>query len=206
MMRMARITVPLLAALGLGCAGSDSPTLPTSSIAPPSTASMDHVEYGVPDTVLILKRSNALSREFTESVDIGPRGGTIRINQSGLTMTFPAGALSQTVRITVTAKAGYDVAYEFQPHGLVFAVPVSITQDIRSTWATKYPILLSKLSGAYYEGVLSDNYVDSWHLFAKVAEMRPGKLEKGDHDYTFTINHFSGYALSTGRMADFDER
>jgi hypothetical protein len=208
MTRIARLSVPLFAALALGCTGTDSPTVPSSSMAPSSSARRDHVGYGNPDTVLVLKRSNGLSRDFTESADIGPRGGTIRINQAGVTISFPAGALSQTVRITATAKAGYDVAYEFQPHGLVFAVPVTITQDVRSTWATKYPFLLPKLAGAYFEGAIGDNYVDSWHLFAKVAEMRGGVLQPGDRDFTFTINHFSGYALSTGRMADFgfDER
>ncbi|MEX2109182.1 MAG: hypothetical protein WD802_01070 [Gemmatimonadaceae bacterium] len=75
---------------------------------------------------------NRYDSEFSVSRTIGPAGGTISIPETGLTVTFPAGALSSEVTITVTADKDY-VAYKFSPEGIQFEKDVVVTQSLRNT-------------------------------------------------------------------------
>ncbi len=67
-------------------------------------------------------------------VAIGPGGGVFK-DASGLTVSVPAGALSNSVEISATgtavpAAAGYgalSTLYEFQPAGITFSQPVKVT-------------------------------------------------------------------------------
>lgn len=202
MMRMARLTVPLglAAALAFACRGFDGPTNPGATRFAPGVAARSTVVSSIgDDTVLIIKRLSPLNADVSESAVIGPAGGEIRIPASGGKIRFPAGALSAPTLITMTAKAGWDAAYEFAPHGIRFAVPVEIEQNIQSTIASRYPSLADKLTGSYYQGNLDDDYVDSGHLNAHVTEVHGGVSDHTAHTFTFYINHFSGWAISTGR-------
>jgi len=66
---------------------------------------------------------------------IGPDGGTLSFAQGKVTLTIPAGALSEPVAIAVTATATFPpsatiaegTTYEFKPHGTRFALPVELT-------------------------------------------------------------------------------
>jgi hypothetical protein len=211
MTRMARLTVALgtIAALSWACQPADSPTSPSTRVVP-TDAHADRggpSRSGGPDTVVVLKRNAALASDLTASADIGPAGGEIKIDAAGGKLSIPAGALTQTVHITMTAKAGWDVAYEFEPHGLVFATPAKVQQDLRITWSSRFPSFYeNKLIGGYYEGALSDSFLDPWHFVVKVRETQPGTTEAHGTQFKFNINHFSGYLLSSGRSIDLDDR
>ena len=53
-----------------------------------------------------------------------------------MTVTVPRGALAQTTTITMTARAGTVVAYDFAPHGITFAKPLVFQQQLRGTNAS----------------------------------------------------------------------
>ena len=58
---------------------------------------------------------------------IGPEGGVINVGPH--TLTVPAGALRRNVQITATAPSGTTSHIDFQPAGLEFRVPASVTMS-----------------------------------------------------------------------------
>src|SRR5688500_8410621 len=86
--------------------------------------------YTQPRTATAAKRDTPLTSDISVSALIGRNGGTIRIKETGLSIQFPDGALDSPVMVTVTAKAGDMLAYEFLPHGLKFNKNVKITQKL----------------------------------------------------------------------------
>lgn len=157
------------------------------------------------DTALVLKRLAPLDSNISVTAVIGPEGGAIKINEAGGKIDVPAGALSAPTTITMTALAGSNVAYEFQPHGLSFAKPVKIQQDLRSTWASVYPQLLGMAHGGYYDRSLDSSFVDPGKTVAVLKEHELGYLESNATQLKFYINHFSGYLVTCGR-GDTDGR
>jgi hypothetical protein len=151
------------------------------------------------DTALVLKRLTPLDSNISISAVIGPKGGAIKINDAGGKIDIPAGALSQETTITMTALAGPNVAYEFQPHGLTFAAPVKIQQDLRYTWASVYPQLLGTAHGGYYDQSLDSSFVDPGKLLVKLKEHELGYIESNATQLKFYVNHFSGYLVTCGR-------
>jgi hypothetical protein len=159
-----------------------------AAAAQPTVASADEV-------VGILKRTEPLRETLTATGVIGPRGGRLQIKQAGLRVDFPRGAVSAPTRITVTAMRGDNVAYHFEPHGTVFGVPVTVHQDLRRTAAWKTP-LADQLQGSYFDRLL----VDSTETFARSKERRHGNLKDSKSALEFSIEHFSGYMVSTGEV------
>lgn len=151
------------------------------------------------DTVLVIRRLETLSQDETVSAVIGPEGGRLSLSDVGATLTVPPGALAAPTTISMTARAGPFVAYEFEPHGTHFPVALTFEQDLRGTWAAKSRWFRHSLQGAYYDSDLTSAFVDPWQLFARVVEERPSTLDHSGHHLTFTIEHFSGYLLSSGR-------
>lgn len=152
------------------------------------------------DTSRVLKRLVPLAANVSKSAVIGSMGGSIVLQDAGGKIDIPAGALSQDTQITMTALAGPDVAYEFQPHGLVFAAPVKIQQTIAGTYAEKYPALLQGMHGSYYDQpALESAFLDSGKSIAKVNENQIGYLESNASQIKFWIGHFSGYLVSCGK-------
>jgi hypothetical protein len=64
---------------------------------------------------------------------IGFGGGSLSIPGSDFTITFPSGALLTPTAITITSDASGYVSYDMQPHGLIFAKPVTVTQRLSNT-------------------------------------------------------------------------
>ena len=62
------------------------------------------------------------------SQTIDQSGGTITIRETGLTMSFPAGAVTAPIRITVTSDEKY-VAYKMEPSGTRFLKDVTVTSS-----------------------------------------------------------------------------
>ncbi len=145
--------------------------------------------------VNVLKRTSPLAADLTASAEVGAAGGTIEIPGAGVTVVFPAGAvqapLGETVQISVTALAGDAVAYDFQPHGIQFAVPVHVLQNLSGTRAAHDP--LSVGAGAYFPDASSLNPLAGT---VQVTELRPTFVNLVTGTVDFSIAHFSGYTLS----------
>ena len=137
-------------------------------------------------------RAIPLTRDIAVSAVIGKQGGTISIPEAGLTLVVPKGAVASDVKFTATALAGKLVAYDFQPHGTTFAVPLQFSQDLRKT------SLLGILTAPLLDGAY---FVDSSKLnqssgTAFVSELRSATVNLLQFRASFPINHFSGYLVS----------
>ncbi|HEY2374875.1 MAG TPA: hypothetical protein VGH98_02775 [Gemmatimonadaceae bacterium] len=169
------------------------------------TAELVRTDRSVPDlaTVIALRRSVYLTDDVTESAVIGPDGGEIAIEESGSKIVFPAGALPRNTRIKMTAKAGWNVAYEFSPHGITFAVPVTVQQDLGFT-VINGAAAAAKVQAGYFQGSLDSVFLDDSRSIARVSELRNTALGHPLNSLVakFYIYHFSGYILSSGFAGD----
>jgi hypothetical protein len=142
-----------------------------------------------------LQRSTPLSAPITVSKTIGYFGGTLSIPAAGVTVIVPIGALDRPTEITMTARAGSLVAYDFAPHGIVFRKPLVFKQSLRGTNATLLSAPFLKLG--YYEDP---------SLLGKttgvVTELVGGLFTALDWTFTAPIKHFSGYMVSCGRDSE----
>lgn len=141
--------------------------------------------------VRVLGRRFPLARDVERSATIGWAGGTIVIPEAGAAFVVPSGALAQSTKITVRAVAGNSVAYEFEPHGLTFAVAPLIRQDLLMTdWLQlKRPVL----HGGYFT---DRSALDPLRGVANVQELIPTRSTL-DNFLLFRIWHFSGYLVSS---------
>jgi hypothetical protein len=210
-MRLHNRSLFVLGVVAVGLAACvDSATSPAAKLSPSARGPelirikatdslMNVTDVTFSDTALVLKRLTPLDSDISVSAVIGPQGGSIKINEAGGKIDIPAGALSAPTTITMTALAGPNVAYEFQPHGLTFAQPVKVQQDLRTTWASVYPQLLGLAHGAYYDQALDSSFVDPGKLFVHVKEHEIGYIESNASQLKFYIGHFSGYMVACGR-------
>jgi hypothetical protein len=148
------------------------------------------------DVVRLLKRTDRLGEALTATEVIGPKGGRIQIPGAGLRIDFPRGAVRHATRITVTAMRGGNVAYRFEPHGIEFEQPVAIRQSLHNTTAWGDAAFAAELQGSYFERLL----VDETESFARSLERRPGRVKGAGRFLEFSIEHFSGYMVSTGKV------
>ncbi|HET7233382.1 MAG TPA: hypothetical protein VFJ16_25445 [Longimicrobium sp.] len=140
----------------------------------------------------VLQRLVPLTATYSAGATIGVAGGTLRIPAAGVTVTFPSGAVAAPTFIQVTAPAGGNVAYQFEPHGITFQKPVVITQDLGLTQLVQNLLLASSLEGAYFS---SDTQLGAGT--ALVQEEIPATVDVLQLRMTFPIRHFSGYAVTS---------
>jgi hypothetical protein len=141
-----------------------------------------------------VKRGGKLPKDVTASVDVDWRGGQLAIPQVGITLIIPPLAVAQRTHITVTARAGNAMAYEFEPHGLRFRVPLIMSQDLRgSSWNGS---VLSLPALGYYADAAT---LDVENGLADIVEWLPSGVSLGSHTFIGLIPHFSGYMVSSGR-------
>jgi len=189
-----RIAALALGALALVSCGIDHPTaVPQVDSAVASTPSASLL--GSLTSLLSvngLQRTTPLAAPITVSKVIGADGGTLSIPEAGVTVTVPRGALAQNTTITMTARAGSLVAYDFAPHGITFAKPLVFSQQLRGTNA-------SLLSAPF----LQLGYYADANLLTKtgglVSELLGGTLNTLTWTFTAPIPHFSGYIVTCGR-------
>jgi hypothetical protein len=126
---------------------------------------------------------------------IGRNGGVLALPSSDVTITFPAGALSQTTLITIVSDGDGYVSYDMRPHGLRFATPVIVTQRLQNT-AVYGTSLALRAAGAYF-----DKDPDlSRSLEALEIEKTTIYSSKNDGNAdveTWYLNHFSRYMLAS---------
>ena len=131
------------------------------------------------------------------SKTIDQSGGTISIPETGLTLSFPAGAVAAPITITVTSDEKY-VAYKMEPTGTKFLKDVTATQQLNTTSIFGSP-LRSQLYAAY---IPDDNVKLSGKV--PVLEIEPGTTIFSvlssllPQAHVWTIKHFSRYMLASG--------
>ena len=172
-----------------GCArDAASPVEPTTTIpSKPSPALLGLTP------VRGVTRSTALATDISVSAVIGKSGGTLSIPAAGLTLVVPAGAVNANTKFTATALAGRLVAYEFEPHGTTFAVPLQFSQDLTKTnlLGTLTGSVLMK--GAYFT---SKDNLNTTLGVGLVNELIPATTDLLNFRVRFPIKHFSGYLVS----------
>lgn len=191
--RLATLALLLAAA---SCS-SDHVTAPATLSAPAAGPSNDllggllgTVTNTLGLTVHGLQRRTPLAEPITVVKTIGREGGYLSIPEAGVTVVVPYGALSSPTEITMTARAGSMLAYDFAPHGTTFARPLVFTQSLRGTNAG----LLSTIRLGYYS---DPSLLGS--TTAVVSELINGVLSWLTGTFTAPIRHFSGYVVLCGR-------
>jgi hypothetical protein len=137
-------------------------------------------------------RRTPLASNITVRKTIGRSGGTLSIPAAGVTVVVPYGALDRDTEITMTARAGYLLAYDFEPHGVTFKVPLVFNQSLNNTNVGLLTPLSLKL-GYYSDPSLLGKTT------ALVSELVQGLTSILTRTFTAPIKHFSGYVVICGR-------
>ena len=194
--RLGALAVNLV--LVAACSG-DPTSAPSSSLAAPagapSTDLLGGLTQAVAKTLTLfegVQRSSPLASSITVTQTIGSSGGTLSIPLAGVTVTVPNGALSSPTEITMTARAGSLLAYDFAPHGITFAKPLVFTQRLAGTNASVLNARLLEL-GYYSDPSLLNS------TGGLVSELIAGTVDLVSWTFTSNIKHFSGYIVACGR-------
>ena len=170
----------------------------TAPAAPVASAQSSSNLLGL-QAIAPITRNTPLAEDVSWSFTVGSGGATSSNSAVGLTIHVPSGAVSSPTTITVTALQGSLVAYGFAPHGLQFARKVTLTQKLNGTSVANQ--LLPMLSGAYFA---SDEPILSGGL-ALVTEVLSGLVNPLLKQFSFPIEHFSGYLVASGRSRPSEE-
>lgn len=149
---------------------------------------------GAPVVMGAVTRYRPLTEDLTVTATIGSDGGKLEIPEAGLTMTVPAGAVSEPVVFRATARKGAIVAYDFEPSGR-FDVPLEVTQDLYYT-SWHHQADLTDVFAGYYAG---PGALDDEQGEAEVSEVPPSTVDVEKCKVSFAVSHFSGYVIATGR-------
>jgi len=188
----ARKTLMALAAavFTAGC-GDSGLTTPTRAAAPTVTA--EHQLLASPVNVNVMQRDEPLPAPVSTSVTVGMFGGAMSLPGTGLRVIIPPLAVTRTTTLTVTAPAGSAVAYEFGPHGTRFLVPLVVMQDL--THVNMSGVNPLQIFAGYYSSL------DSGGGLASVTELLNTNVDVANLSAVFTVTHFSGYLLASGRCS-----
>jgi hypothetical protein len=179
--------------LAAGC-GSDTTTAPSAPLAPQAAASQSLLGtlLGAPKTITPLLRTTPLPANVSQSVTVSLLGGAINLPSAGLSIIIPPLAVAPGTRITVTALAGSNVAYEFEPHGLKFLLPLVATQSLNNVQNPAGGLL----------GLSLGYFPDPSHV-TTVTELLSVNVNLLGLTATTTIWHFSGYIFAGGDDSSF---
>lgn len=131
------------------------------------------------------------------SKTIDQSGGSISIPETGLTVSFPAGAVTGPITITITSDKKY-VAYKMEPTGTRFLKDVTVTQLLNTTSIFGVP-LRNQLYAAYIaddnlklSGMVPALEIEpSTTIFSPLSALLP-------QAQVWIIRHFSRYMLASG--------
>ena len=135
----------------------------------------------------------------TASANIGVEGGVLTLESAGLTVVMPRGAVSTMTSMSVTARPGQLLSYQFEPHGTQFAVPLRVTQDLRGTdWANRSA---GSMQVVYFAN--ESQVIEALGLVVP-SELLDVTIDAAGQA-SFNINHFSGYMFASGEACDASE-
>jgi hypothetical protein len=191
------------AGLTVACAdGSHGPTAPQASAvagaaqntSSTSTSTSSSTSTSTSGTTVGVLRWTTPATQATVSAVIGSAGGSFA-HPSGLRLTVPKGAVSSNVTFSITRRPGGVVAYDFQPHGIRFAQPLTVQHPTAGTnfFQLSNP---GAVEGAYFADASGINASTGT---AVVNEFRPTSVSADRGAIAFTVSHFSGYIITTGR-------
>ena len=199
--RASLLAVALLLVVANAC-GTERAAAPSSLATPAASQDLIGGLVGTVTSTLKLTTAKAILRttplphDITVRQTIGREGGVLSIPAAGVTVLVPAGALDRYTEITMTARAGSLVAYDFAPHGITFRVPLVFNQTLKGTNATLLTATQLKL-GYYTDPSLLGKTT------ALVSEVLNGLTNVLTWTFTAPIKHFSGYIIICG-FADIE--
>lgn len=179
----------------LSACSTESATLPSAPSAALQRAPSPHSLGALSGALTLVtgaRRTTPLLTPLSAAKFIGSEGGTLSIPQAGVTVIIPAGALAVPTLISMVARKGALIAYDFAPHGLTFAKPLVLTQDLAGTNVSLLMAPLLQLGYYADPTLLSD-------LGGSVSEFETGASDLLGRTFTSTIPHFSGYMVACGR-------
>jgi hypothetical protein len=192
--------VSLVLAVGFAsfaCGDSSTPFEPASGIPP----RLDLEVYSDSFQVHGLKRIGRVSR-VTVRTTIDPlKSRYVPIPSAGFALWIPRGALARKTDITITVRPGRHIAYEFEPHGLVFREPLIGIQSLRGTRVETDAAGARRLRAAYF--ATDSLELDPVTGTATVVEFERATVDFRTKQFYFAIPHFSGYMVAVGAR---DER
>lgn len=192
-------STPLLFAAIISCADRAA-TAPDTDIAAVTTqAPSSHTEATLSGRGTLIKRTVTINEDVSVQQTITPSGGFIMLPASGLIMYFPQGAVASDVSVTVTARKGNRVLYSFAPHGITFNTPVYVLQNVKGTELDVPPRKRPEVHAGYISDCTTFIHTDGTADFSEVMPAAYYGKKKSTFAY-FTIRHFSGYALASGRV------
>jgi hypothetical protein len=212
-----RFTIRLTFATAILLAGTSSACNDRTLISAPDGTASNRFDlrqiaqtHQVVASAAIVRRTKPLALNETVCGQISPEsrpGSTsLSLKNAGLKVTFPNGAVSSPTYVCLTAHAGVLLTYSFYPHGLHFNADVTVQQDLHGTTAFHNSTLASDLIGGYLANeVATDVDANGVGAFAQVFNV-VGADEAGvttnvtPMTAKFYTNHFSGYALASGRQ------
>ncbi len=157
----------------------------------------------------IAKRSVPLARDETVCALVTAAGRQVTLARAGLTVTFNKGSVATDSYVCLVAKHGDELAYSFYPHGLRFKVPITVEQQVRGTAGEFDAIVATSMVFAYTDNDADlDETTGTGHfsqLFSTRLEQSAGSSPgvagrgAGGLSATFTTDHFSVYAVTTGK-------
>jgi hypothetical protein len=174
----------------------DTSTTPVADSELTPVSDPNFVPIGAPAKVIVMNRQGGLAADLTVSAVIGPKGGELRLKDAGLRLTIPRGAVSEPTTFSVTAVAGSVVAYEFEPHGTSFPVPLITQQTIFNSGPDSADPNTYNFQAGHF---LSRDDLDGTAELGVVNETLPTRIDKGKGKVTFSVTHFSGYLLASGK-------
>jgi hypothetical protein len=192
--RTTRHALTALAAL-LAAACSDAPQQ-HSQFAPQAPALASGV---LPVVEQAVYRRVPLAKDMTASLLVGSNGGRLEIPAAGLRVDVPSNALprgSAPVMLKVTAYAGSQIAYDFEPSGTKFVQPLRFQQDLNFL-ALNPSLLGTQLPSISYFKTRSD--LDASTGTVRTYESLLTSFDLSGHTVKADIWHFSGYVVAWGR-------
>ena len=178
-----------------GC--TDQPT--AGDLSPETTAANFFTRAPAPGFGALEWR-DPVARGIEVRQEIGPAGGVIRLQGTGVEIRFPEGAVSERVLIEAGAFPGSVVAFRFGAHGLTFGVPVEIRIDadrVSGSWldAGVEEIDVDDEIMSYLMGLLGVYFMGESTSDVTPVETLPIYMDGGD--IVLEITHFSGYAVAS---------
>ena len=186
--RLARVVGAVAVAAAVAACSMETATSPVSDVGGERAANIlpggERLAWG-------LARTTATTSPLTASARLTAKGGTIVIQELGVTLTVPANALPRdTMTITMTALPGAMVVYEFAPHGTVFRTPLILSHKLKGT---KYDPTKDGRFGGHFT---DRSKVDNLKRLVRITETMSPFIANGS--FNFKIGHFSGWMVSTG--------